>query len=263
MTLTPLAPQVQKLLQQGHHLYRLSHFSQSIFDFPTKLFETESYLRSFKSAWFERWKWLHYDKDTEKALCLTCWSVVAKKLVHELYDRQTRSDHGIFIKGGFSNWRKATEKFKDHEKSSFHLEAVNKIAALNSTPISALLSDAAAKEQNTARVALQETCKSVRYLGRQSLPAARRWMLRRDNWLSDTIQNEIIELLAHAVQQRLVSGAMVSHYFGLTADGTTDISSSEQFSCHVHYVDSVSTECVLGILQRTRFESRHSLQVHH
>lgn len=65
-------------------------------------------------------------------------------------------------------------------------------------------------------------------------------MLRRDNWLSDTIQNEMIELLAHAVQRRLVSGAMVSHYFGLTADGTTDISSSEQFSCHVHYcVNSV------------------------
>lgn len=69
----------------------------------------------------------------------------------------------------------------------------------------------------------------------ESLPAARQWMLRRDNWLSDTIQNGVIELLAHAVQRRLVSGAKVSHYFGLTADGTTDISSSEQFSCHVHH----------------------------
>ena len=182
--------------------------------------------------------------------------MVAKKLVHDCY----RAD-AVFITGGFSYWRKATKKFRDQEKSVFHLEAVNKIAALNITPISALLSDAVVKEQNTGREVLQEAFKSVRCLVRQglplrghdhreghfwrmmidraeSLPAARQWMLGRDNWLSDTIQNEMIELLAHAVQRRLVSGAMVSLYFGLTADGTTDISSSEQFSCHVHYVDA-------------------------
>lgn len=66
------------------------------------------------------------------------------------------------------------------------------------------------------------------------------------------IQNEVIELLVHAVQQRLISGAMDSHYFGLTADGTTDISSLEQFSCHLHYVDTdLCQQCVLGILHRT------------
>lgn len=131
------------------------------FDFPTKRFGTEGFSRSFKSAWFERWKWLHYVNDTDKALCFTCWSVVAKKLVHDCH----RAD-GVFIRGGFSNWRKATEKFRDHEKSFFHLEAVNKIAALNSTPISALLSDAVAKEQNTGRVVLQDAFKSVHYLVR-------------------------------------------------------------------------------------------------
>lgn len=138
---------------------------------------------------------------------------------------------------------------------------MNKIAALNSTPISALLSDAVVKEQNTDRVVLKNAFKSVHYLVRQglplrgrdhrevnfwrmmidrteSLPAAHQWMLHWDNWLSDTIQNEMIELLAHAVQRRLVFGEKVSHYFGLTADGTTDISSSKQFSCHVHYVDA-------------------------
>ncbi|KAK0153294.1 Zinc finger MYM-type protein 1 [Merluccius polli] len=220
-------------------------------------FGTESFSRSFKSAWFEKWKWLHYVKDINKALCYTCCSVVERKLIQE---EKMRAD-AVFIRGGFSNWRKATEKFRDHEKSSFHLEAVNKIAALKNTPISALLSDVVAREQNTARVVLQEASKSVRYLARQglplrghdhrdghfwrmmidrteSLPEARQWMLRRDNWLSDNIQNELIEQLAHAVQRKLVNGAMVSHYFGLTADGTTDISSSEQFSCHVHYVDS-------------------------
>lgn len=61
--------------------------------------------------------------------------MVAKKLVDE---DKMRADHSVFIKEGFSNLRKATEKFHDHEKSSFHLESVNKITALNNTPISAL-----------------------------------------------------------------------------------------------------------------------------
>lgn len=73
----------------------------------------------------------------------------------------------VFIRGGFSNCRSATEKFRDHEKSAFHLEAVNKTAVLNNTPINAILSDAVAREQHTARVFLQEAFKSVRYLARQ------------------------------------------------------------------------------------------------
>lgn len=82
----------------------------------------------------------------------------------------------------------------------------------------------------------------------ESLPKARQWMLRRDNWLSDTIQNEMIEQLAHSVKRKLVQEAIDSHYFGLAADGTTDISSSEQFSCHLHYVDSdmCKQKCFFG-----------------
>ncbi|KAL2098343.1 hypothetical protein ACEWY4_007550 [Coilia grayii] len=176
-----------------------------------------------------------------------------------IQEEKMRAD-AVFIRGGFSNWLKATEKFREHEKSAFHLDAVSKVAALNSTPISALLSEVVAKEQNTARVVLEEAFKTARYLVRQGLPhrghdhrdghfwqlmhdrteppEARQWMLRRDNWLSDNIQNEIIEQLAHAVQRKLVQEASTSHYFGLTADSTTDISSSEQFSCHLHFVDT-------------------------
>lgn len=50
--------------------------------------------------------------------------MIAKKLVHE---EQTRADT-TFIRGGFSYWHTSTEKFRDHEKSSFHLEAMYKIA---------------------------------------------------------------------------------------------------------------------------------------
>lgn len=43
-----------------------------------------------------------------------------------------------------------------------------------------------------------------------SLPKEQEWVLRRDNWMWDTIQNEIIQQLAHAVQRAIVSRVSVS-----------------------------------------------------
>ncbi|KAI7802952.1 putative zinc finger MYM-type protein 1-like, partial [Triplophysa rosa] len=70
-----------------------------------------------------------------------------------------------------------------------------------------------------------------------NLPRERQWIERRDNWLSDTIQNEIIQLYECAIQREIVSRATSSPYYGLTADGTTDSSTTEQFSLTLQYVD--------------------------
>ena len=43
-----------------------------------------------------------------------------------------------FVKGGFSNWKKALQQFITHEKSEMHREAVLKLAAkLNGVDVSA------------------------------------------------------------------------------------------------------------------------------
>lgn len=70
------------------------------------------------------------------------------------------------------------------------------------------------------------------------LPEERKWIEGRDNWMSDTIQNEIIEKFAHAIQREIVARSSHCRFYGLTADGTTDISTTEQFSCCLKYVDS-------------------------
>ena len=165
-----------------------------------------------------------------------------------------------FVKGGFTNWRKATEKFKEHEKSHLHSHAIQKISALKNTPINTLLSDAARQAQNTARHVLQLMFRSVRFLGKKglafrghsnhdgilyelmlertyNLPKEREWILRRDNWLSDTIQNEVIQQYAGSIQSEIVSRAANCPYYGLTADGTTDASTMEQFSLTLQYGD--------------------------
>ncbi len=63
------------------------------------------------------------------------------------------------------------------------------------------------------------------------------WLLRKDNWMSETAQSEILECFTHAVQCKIVAGASDSHYYRLTTNGTTDATSYEQFSFYLYYVD--------------------------
>lgn len=71
-----------------------------------------------------------------------------------------------------------------------------------------------------------------------NLPKEREWVMRRDNWMSDTVQNEIISQFAHAIQRKIISRSSDCDFFGLIGDCTTDISTSEHFSCGLQYVDS-------------------------
>ena len=233
----------------------------SAHSFPARRFGKETFSRSFNSGWFQRWMWIHYVKEHDIALCFHCCSAIKKGLIHS----DAAISGGSFVKGGFRNWRKATEKCNSHEKSRCHIEAVHKLAALKSTPINALLSNAIAKNQLTAQTVLELAFRSLKFLGREGLPirgqdhrdgvfwqlmlertyadpAARDWLLRRDNWMGCECQNEILELLAHAVQRKIMAEAQSSPYYGLIADGTTDITSCEQFSCHLFYTDQQFTQ---------------------
>ena len=267
--LTAAAPSVDSVAAtcgEASTSYSLSEepFQPKDFSFPARRFANENFSRSFKAGWFSKWPWIHYLKDTDRAVCFVCCSAMEKKLISA-----ERMREGVFMKGGFGNWRKAGDKFREHEKSSFHLEVVSKLSALKQTSINALLSQAIAKDQVTARTVLELAFRSIKFLARQGLPlrgqehrdgtfwqmmlertydlpGAREWLLRRDNWMGDNIQNEIIERLAHAVQRVVVREAFGSPYYGLIADGTTDITAKEQFSCHLFYTDD-------NFIQHSRF----------
>ena len=96
------------------------------------------------------------------------------------------------------------------------------LASLNNIPIDALLPDIVEKEQKTARTVSELIFRSKKFLGSEGLPLrghnnrdgvlwklmmertyampkSCEWLQRRDNWMSDSIQNEILEIFAHAV----------------------------------------------------------------
>ena len=69
-------------------------------------------------------------------------------------------------------------------------------------------------------------------------PNKREWILRRDNWTSNSIQNDIIQHFAHAIQRDIVQPSSACNFYGLTADGTTDVSTTEHFSINLTFVDN-------------------------
>ena len=69
---------------------------------------------------------------------------------------------------GFKNWRKGIDKFKIHEKSTSHAQAVLSFNQLNS-PIEQQLSSANAAAQKVAWECLLAIVSSIKYLARQGL----------------------------------------------------------------------------------------------
>lgn len=108
-------------------------------------------------AGFKKWRWLHYIEDDDRVVCFSCVQAVGKGLIKE----ESVWLDSCLVRGGFTNWQKAKEKFKEHEKTKLHRGALQKLSALKTTPINALSSDAACKGQNTARHVLEMTFQSV------------------------------------------------------------------------------------------------------
>ena len=60
--------------------------------------------------------------------------------------------------------------------------------------------------------------------------------MQRDNWMSEVIQNEMIELCWRHLQEKIMEEVSASTFLGMVADGTTDISGDEQLCIRLQYL---------------------------
>ncbi len=180
---------------------------------------------------------------------------------------------------GFKNLKKALERFREHERSAMYKEAVFKLAATTSTTsgIGAQLSAQLERDQSHHRLMLLKLLSCIRYLARQGLPfrghyedaesfegnlyqllllQARdtpdmeTWLRRRD-YISPNIVNELITTMGQSVLRQLLVEIRSSLWFAILADEATDVSRNEQMSLSIRWVDSSFTihEGVLGLIQ--------------
>ncbi|CAN7980597.1 unnamed protein product [Ixodes pacificus] len=217
--------------------------------------------RSCQRDWFVKFPWLSYESKSDVVFCHEC---------RQRYEEQGNANAGsmepAFVKAGFNNWKKAIEKFRSHEKSQFHTDSVSRhLSRQGGIPVLRLLSQQCSKQQEEARVVLRVIVSSLRYLCRtgqalrgrgkgdgnlldlleersEDVPALKTWLTKRDKWISGDVQNELIEIMAHTVQREIVKDVKSSPFYGIIADGTTDINGDEQFTFCVRWVLSETLE---------------------
>lgn len=80
-----------------------------------------TYGRKCIPAWFQKFKWMHYNMERDSIFCFKC--VKACHLIGKSNDAWFHGIQTTFIIMGFKNWKKAagsTGKLQAHENSDFH-----------------------------------------------------------------------------------------------------------------------------------------------
>lgn len=174
-----------------------------------------------------------------------------------------------FVDGGYTNWKKATERFKSHEKSLSHTTALSKLDTIaRGTNVLCQLNKGKDTDMKHHREMLLRLLRSIRFLARQGLPfrghkedtdsfegnlyqllllqcsdvpRLSSWLSKRE-YISPQIVNELITLLGNTVLRQLLHEIKSSHYFSVIADEATDVAHNEQLCLAVRWVDT--TYCV-------------------
>lgn len=204
--------------------------------------------RPFNHQWLTTYPWLIYAEDNDKAFCKPCQNAHQKRLLDN-----SKFVQRSFISDGFSNWKHAVERLSGHEKSDSHRVAVSILAsAAEGVNVQSSLSKAKRDDMVAARNSLHHIVTSLMYLAKQGLAirgktdstanfnellslratdvtALQSWLSRtKYRWISHDIQNEILQILANRVLDRILYEVTTAQWYSIMVDETSDCSRKEQ-----------------------------------
>ena len=127
----------------------------------------------------------------------------------------------VFTVDGFANWKKAIEKFREHQSSQSHRFATQQLVQ-SSKPVDQQLSTQKFTWQQQAGLCQSKLLTSLKYLARQGqalrghddedgnfiqllklratdVSELQQWFERKIDMTSHDIQNEILEMFAHSI----------------------------------------------------------------
>ena len=213
------------------------------FRFPKRAFGKQN--RQAKSEWFQKFKWLHYQPESDSVFCHVCVKAHKEKKLKSSKLKQS------FITEGFTNWKKALELFKGHEISDCHKESTLKVVTVNHD-VGELLSQQHAKEKAQNRKCFLKLLSNVKFLGKQALafrghddsrsnfiqliklrgedvPDMLNWLDKKTNkYTSGTMQNEMLKVMAKNILRKILEPLRNAKFYSLMVDETSDLSNLEQ-----------------------------------
>ena len=202
--------------------------------------------------------------EEDAVLCFYCASAVQHKMP------MTGYMDSLFSHTGFTNCKKAVDRFNKHDQSASHRNAVSMVLAASKTSmdVGLQMSKDYKEKQAQNRKCLLAIVSTVRFLARQGLPlrgASRgdssgsgeinsnfmqllllrkeeipdldAWLEKsQDRFTSPDIQNEFLQIMALTVL-RGITERLTGRYFSIMVDETTDISNVEQLVFCIRFVD--------------------------
>ena len=228
------------------------------FTFPKQ--QTGKQFRSCHHNWFYDFPWLHYDQQKD---CVFCFHCMKQKNLGNLCSVKKRSP--IFISNGFSVWKKALEKFKEHESSECHKVSMTyEFIAPQCGDIVEMTNNRAKAQMAFNRKCLIVIIETLQYFGRQGIPIQGKtpqesnflqllYLRCKDiagfeDWLQQKkykytctdVQNEIFNLLAMSIVRNIVKDIKDGqcNTFSIIADEYTDTANLEQVSICLRWIDN-------------------------
>ena len=107
--------------------------------------------RHFLPSWYKTFSWIHFCTTSLKVYCFYC-----KEMNKINVTVMSINAEPTFATTGFSNWKKATTPFKEHESSQAHRDAVFAHVSANSTSMNAMLQSQVNSVQATRRSSLMK-----------------------------------------------------------------------------------------------------------
>ena len=213
---------------------------------------------NFMVDWYKKYPWLTVCTSQCKVFCFYC-KVIEKQNMLTFSKKKEMT----FTMHGFNNWKKALQRFSNHEHCSAHQEAVMKwqLAKKTESSIGVQLSTAHQKLQTSRRQALLKQLYALRFLLRQGIAIRghteaegnlqqllKAWTfddsnmkswLEANKYLSHVIVNEQITMMGLSVLRSLLASIKKCSpsWYSIIGDEATDVVNREQLNLSIRWVN--------------------------
>ena len=82
----------------------------------------------FQISWKAKYIWIEYNTDKHRVFCSACTNAVKLQMPLPTTSRE-KDSYAAFVINGFSNWKRALDRFSAHERSELHKAAVSGLCA--------------------------------------------------------------------------------------------------------------------------------------